>query len=170
MLAQLDLLSQPCAAVDQAVHDARYSEDTSDDGAGRCYKMIPVGTSARIRGLVGGCDKIMRPQWHTVSAFSISQDFQETLQRNPHMPVLMLPYCRDCAEPWTVTFLTQAPFSLLQEPCLCKVAWEGDSPSALLLAHKDLQWRQVIGKFGSRDLRGIIRMAVHLSTKTSRQS
>lgn len=166
MLAQLDLLSQPCAGVDQAVHDARHSEDTSDDGAGCCYKMIPVGTSARVRGSVGGCcDNIMRPQWHTVSAFSISQDLQETLQRN-----LMLPYCRDCAEPWTVTFLAQAPISLLQEPCLCKVAWEGDSPSALLLAHKDLQWRQVIGKLGSRDLRGIIRMAVHLSTKTSRPS
>lgn len=54
MLAQLDLLSQPCTGVDQAVHDARHSKDTSNDGAGRCYKMIPAGTSARVRGSVGG--------------------------------------------------------------------------------------------------------------------
>lgn len=53
MLAQLDLLSQPRTRVDQAVYNARHSKDASDDGAGRCYKMVPAGSSARSRAWLG---------------------------------------------------------------------------------------------------------------------
>ena len=42
VLAQLNLFGQPRSSVHQAVHNAGHSEDTPDDGACRCDKVVPA--------------------------------------------------------------------------------------------------------------------------------
>ncbi len=42
VLPQLDFFGKSGAGVNQTVHNTSHSEDTSNDGASRCHKMVPA--------------------------------------------------------------------------------------------------------------------------------
>lgn len=72
VLAQLNLLGQARAGVHQAVHNTRHREDSSDDGAGRRDKVVPVpghgclsacmqGSGGNIQGLPATMPTTVKP-------------------------------------------------------------------------------------------------------------